>query len=307
MEMKTSGYLHLVLLLTLCFCCAEVLAAKNKEFTDSITGMQFVYLPGGCFQMGQTVKESYKYSNKNELPRHEVCVDGFYMGKYEVTLGEFKKLIDINNRSFIEKGSYRSPSFGKMPGWPHMRDLEYFQKGDRYPAQDVSWDDAQDFIKELNRRSGKKYRLPTEAEWEYAARGGTTTSRHWGDGISCEYAMYDNLDFRTRMGPPTHGCIPIYVQRGWTYNIPAPVGSFAANQYGLYDMLGNVEEWCGDRYQENYYSTSPRNNPTGPSSGDSRVVRGGGWRSSATGIRSATRYGVEPHAHDNRGFRLVLK
>lgn len=300
--MNTPGFSLFILLVVYCFCCSTVFAAKKKGFTDPITGMEFVYIPGGCFQMGSLSREEGR--RDDEGPVHEVCVDEFYMGKYEVTLGEFKQIIDISNPSFIQRGYYES-SFIK---YRHRRDQSYFQKEDQYPVQYVSWNDAQDFIKELKNRSGKKYRLPTEAEWEYAARGGTTTVRHWGNGMSCAYAMYDNIANRT--GPNGYrqdSCIPIHSYHGLTRNSPAPVGSFEANQFGLYDMLGNVHEWCSDWYGENYYATSPRNNPTGPPTGDLRVLRGGGWEYPQWAIRSACRFGGMPHAHDKRGFRLVFQ
>jgi formylglycine-generating enzyme required for sulfatase activity len=119
---------------------------------DNITGMELVYVPGGCFQMGSPESEQ---GRDDDEKLHKVCVDGFWMGKHEVTQGQWRKVMGGNPSAF--------------------------KKGDGYPLEQVSWDDAQDFIKKLNGKAGGKYRLPTEAEWEYAARAGTSTTRFWGD------------------------------------------------------------------------------------------------------------------------------
>ncbi|WP_417915306.1 formylglycine-generating enzyme family protein [Candidatus Electronema sp. JM] len=132
---------------------------------DDVTGMDLVYVPGGCFQMGSPESEQ---GREDAEKLHEVCVDGFWMGKTEVTQGQWQKVMGSNPAEF--------------------------QKGDDYPVEQVSWDDAQDFIKKLNGKAGRKYRLPTEAEWEYAARAGTSTAYFWGDlpDEACKYAnVYD--------------------------------------------------------------------------------------------------------------------
>ncbi|PIE69307.1 MAG: hypothetical protein CSA21_02530 [Deltaproteobacteria bacterium] len=175
--------------------------------------------------------------------------------------------------------------------------------GDRQPVVYVSWKDAQDYIRKLNQKSGRKYRLPTEAEWEYAARGGTTTERFWGSSSddACEYGnVADKTAKRQWSGWTIHNCDDGYA-------VSAPVGSFRPNGYGLYDMLGNVWEWCQDWYDSDYYSLSPRHNPVGPSSGSSRVNRGGGFYNRPGYVRAANRFWDSPGSTGyDLGFRLAL-
>jgi formylglycine-generating enzyme required for sulfatase activity len=201
----------------------EPVAVERKLSADSI-GMQFVTIPSGKFIMGCSAGDSQCEGNEN--PRHEVTISrSFELGKHEVTQEQWVKLM-VNNRSY-SKGD------------------------DRLPVENLSWNDAQAFIAKLNAlNDGYRYRLPTEAEWEYAARGGTAGS------------YYGNLD-----------TIAWYVSnsRGTTHH----VGQKQPNGYGLYDMLGNVWEWCSDWYGESYYGSSPAADPKGPSSGQYKVLRGG--------------------------------
>ena len=246
----------------------------RSPFRDSTTGMEFVWVPQGCFQMGSPSGESKLGSD--EGPVHRVCLDGFWMGKYEVTQGEWQKIKGNNPSSF--------------------------QKGSNYPVEKVSWFDCQSFIHKLNARSNKTFRLPTEAEWEYACRAGTTTARFWGDGESsaCRYAnVYDLTlkkvkNFLWANFNCDDGCAET-----------APVGSFRANGFGLHDMLGNVSEWCSDWYDENYYKNSPEQNPQGASSGSYRVLRGGCWGHGPGRVRSAFRDNWSPNNRNLQGFRLV--
>ena len=248
--------------------CMAGTPSVGQAFTDSVTGMEFVWVPGGYFQMGSNNGDS------DEKPLHKVCVDGFWMGKYEVTHGQWQKLMGSNPARF--------------------------KKGDNYPVKQVSWNDCRDFIKKFNARSGTDFRLPTEAEWEYACRAGSKTKYSWGDRISCEKAMYGNGVF-------CRNCKDYVRKKGLNGDCSAPVGSYAANAFGLYDMHGNVWEWCADWYNENYYyGNSFVSNPTGPSSGSYRIFRGGGWRNPPWYLRSANRgrYGPE-HRLNGLGFRLV--
>ncbi len=217
--------------------------------------MEFVLVPGGCFQMGVTFGDGYS----DEKPVHEVCVDSFYMGKYEVTQGQYQ-VVTGNNPS-------------------------NFKKGDNYPVENVSWNDTQSFIRSLNGKGGSKYRLPTEAEWEFAARSGGRSEKYAGGNDIDAVAWYTS-----NSGSSTH-----------------PVGQKQPNGLGLYDMSGNVWEWCGDWYDGSCYGSSPRNNPEGPSSGSGRVGRGGGWDDNPGVVRAARRNGYTPgYASINLGFRLIL-
>ena len=155
------------------------------------------------------------------------------------------------------------------------------------PVERVSWDDCQTFIQKLNRLTGANFRLPTEAEWEFAARGGRNSRRY-------QYSGSSNL-----------GDVAWYY--GNSSNTTHPVKTKSPNELGIYDMSGNVWEWCQDWYSSSYYSSSPQNNPTGPSSGSRRVYRGGSWRNSARHCRSAYRISNAPGNRSlNLGLRLVL-
>ena len=226
-----------------------------RTVKDKSTGMELLYVPGGCYEMG-----CGSWAGKcqdDEKPVHTVCVDGFYIGRYEVTQGQWKKIMGNN------------PSESK--------------KGDDYPVENVSWNDVQTFIKKLNRKSGKKYRLPTEAEWEYAARSGGKNEKYAGGGSVNLLAWY-----KDNSGEHTH-----------------KVGTKAPNGLGIYDMSGNVWEWCRDLYSENAYRQHQLKNPVYMKGGSGRVRRGGSWFSGARYCRSANRYFVSPGYRDDAlGFRL---
>jgi len=199
-----------------------------------------VWVPGGCYKMGCGPWAGKCYDD--EKPVHEVCVDGFWMGKYEITQGQWKKVMGSN------------PS--------------RFKKGDNYPVERVSWNDAKAFIKRLNQKSGSnKFRLPTEAEWEYAARSGGKPEKYAGGSNVGAVAWYGG-----NSGSTTH-----------------PVGTKAPNGLDIYDMSGNIYEWCEDIYSKNAYKKHQRNNPIYRGSGSRRVMRGGSWRDRALGCRSADR------------------
>ena len=222
-----------------------------KSIIKEIPGMVFV--KGGTFEMGSN------YGSSNEKPIHTVTVDDFYIGKYEVTQKQWKEIMGSN------------PS--------------YF-KGDNLPVESVSWNDVQQFIKKLNKKTGQNYRLPTEAEWEYAARGGVETIH---ESSQTKYAGSNNIgDVASNSGSKTH-----------------TVGTKQANELGIYDMSGNVWEWCSDWYGS--YSSGSQNNPQGATSGSRRVNRGGSWYYIAMICRVADRYYRSPD--DRRsymGFRLAL-
>jgi len=233
---------------------SKAISATGKTYTNSI-GMEFVLIPSGTFKMGSSNGES------DEKPIHSVTIsEAFYMGKYEVTQKEWKAVMGDNPSSF---------------------------KGDKLPVEQVSWNDIQEFIKKLNQKEGgTKYRLPTEAEWEYAARAGSNSKWSFGDNESQlgDYAWYGS-----NSNSQTH-----------------PVGQKKPNKYGLYDVHGNVWEWVQDWYDSNYYSSSPKTDSKGPSSGSLRVFRGGGWYSDAEYTRSADRDFDNPeYGFSNIGFRLV--
>ncbi len=292
-------------------------STSSSSYTDPTTGMEFVLIKGGCFQMGQTRsekaqiikergQEKYDKYYKNELPRHEVCVDDYYMGKYEVTVGQWRKFIgDTGYTTDAEKDTEKegcySPKNGKW-GWRDGQDWESpgFSQRSNAPVVCVSHTDVVAFTKWLNRQGAGVYRLATEAEWEYGARGGMSTARYWGDGVDSKACSYANVNDKKWGGVNGFPC-----DDGHRYT--APVGNYKSNAFGLYDMLGNVWEWTGDWYGSKYYSSSPNYNPTGPASGVNRVNRGGGWSNDAAGVRAAYRGGGRPWGRSaGVGFRLVL-
>lgn len=237
----------------------ELAEGRFTEFNS--IGMEFINIPAGSFMMGSDLKD-------DEKPIHNVTIqEDFFMGRYPVTQSQWQQVMGSNPSEFV---------------------------GGDYPVHGVSWDDAQEFIRKLNVSAASldgdlgtlkvHYRLPTEAEWEYSCRAGTT-----GD-----YAgPLDSIAWYVR---PLAGSCP-----------PRAVGTKEANAFGLYDMHGNVWEWCQDFYYDNYYGSSPNTDPQGPRSGQYRVLRGGSWNCAfATALRSANRYGSTPAARVNDiGFRVV--
>ncbi|MBM4041016.1 MAG: hypothetical protein FJ290_21155 [Planctomycetes bacterium] len=227
--------------------------------------LRLVYVAPGEFTMGATTFDSVR--PHDELPPHRVRITrGFYLGMCEVTAGQWKAVMG------------RDPSdFGT----------------DHTPVECVTWLDCQDFIERLNRlqRGARVFRFPTEAEWEYACRAGTTTEYPWGNGIrGC--ARHSNVaDESAEEGIP--GIEHAQGERDGSVHT-APVGSYEPNAWGLYDMIGNVQEWCQDYYSRTYYSTSPVDDPPGPPRGRDRVSRGGCWASKPTSCRSAFRMGIPP-------------
>jgi sulfatase modifying factor 1 len=248
-------------------------ASPPPLFKDPTTGIEMVYVKGGCYQMGdifyEEKNEEMGFDRSEERPVHEVCVDDFYLGKYEVTQGQWKAIMGSNTAELSTC------------------------KEDNCPVDNVSWGDAQDFIGRLNSRSGgSRYRLPTEAEWEYAARSGGKRERYAGGNDVDSVARYNNnSEYKEGSGYKHY-----------------PVGTKGPNGLGIYDMSGNVWEMTSDWYDGHYYSSSPRNNPAGPSSGPGRTLRGGCTGGSADNQRTARRKSNSEYAVDRKdsiGFRLL--
>ncbi len=232
--------------------------AAPGGYRDPATGMEFVLVKGGCFEMGDTFGDG----ELDEKPVHEACVSDFYLGKYEVTQGQWKEVMESN------------PS--------------YFKDGDDHPVEMVSWNGVQEFIRRLNQMSGKSYRLPTEAEWEFAARSGGKRER-WA-GTSNERELEDFAWFAKNSRGRTH-----------------PVGQKKPNGLGFYDMSGNVWEWVADWYDQGYYRNSAKNKPQGPGSGSYKGLRGGSWYYDPRILRAAYRARGGPSERlTNNGFRVGL-
>jgi formylglycine-generating enzyme required for sulfatase activity len=254
-------------LLSLLLCDGAFSAsAAGKTYSNSI-GMEFVLIPAGSFTMG--ADKNFEDALDRETPRHRVTISKpFYLGQYEVTQAQWETVMGNNPSEF---------------------------KGRNNPVENISWDDAQMFIQRLNRQEGhNRYRLPTEAEWEYAARAGSASAFCFGD-------IEKNLD--------SYACYRYNSREWWGVGDKAthPVGQKAPNAWGLYDMHGNVWEWVQDWYGERYYSNSPGSDPKGPPSGSYRVLRGGGWADDAEDCRSAYRnYYTPGYRNYYIGFRLAL-
>ena len=246
--------------------------------TNSI-GMKLTLIPAGEFAMGSPENERGRDRDEEQ---HRVRISKpFYMGVYPVTQTEYASIIGRNRDLFFsQEGSFKVRVAGLNTS--------------RFPVEGVSWDDAQEFCRRLSKKEGKTYRLPTEAEWEYACRAGTTSKYNLGNQISPHEANIDGL--RVFNGD----------SKGPALGRPTTVGSYTANAFRLYDMHGDVWQWCQDWYGENYYLSSSPDDPQGPSVGSFRVIRGGSWQSDVFVCRSAFRHAVEPVYRLNYlGFRAV--
>jgi formylglycine-generating enzyme required for sulfatase activity len=291
---------------------AEAVARNGAEPSVNSIGMRLVRIPAGEFQMGSTPEEPGHVPN--EAPAHRVRITrAFEMGVHEVTNGQF--------RAFIEATGYRTEAerdlgggFGidferaevvqdpkhtwRDPGFPD------FAPGDDHPVLMISWKDAEGFCRWLSAKEGRAYRLPTEAEWEYAARGGTTTPWWPGADPSALAKAANTADRALRERVPKASWAG-----EWDDGFPflAPVGSFRPNHFGLHDMTGNVWEWCHDWYRADYYEGSPVDDPGGPEFGRFRTIRGGGWFNDAKQNRSAQRIYFNPTFRYCllSGFRVV--
>lgn len=250
--------------------------ACADSFTNDI-GMEFVYITEGSFMMGSP--DNHSEARSHEKPQHAVAISKpFYIGKYEVTQQHWQEVMGYNPYDLP-----RSNPYYLIPGMANRLN------NPSNPAT-VSWLDANEFIKRLNEREGvERYRLPTEAEWEYVARAGTETDYSFGDD-SRELSRY-----------AWHG-------ESFGSGSSHPVGQKLPNGWGLYDMHGNVWEWVNDWYADDYYSRSPDKDPLGPEQGEERVVRGGSWHNTATSWRSAFRRSYEPDYRGiSIGFRVVAE
>jgi formylglycine-generating enzyme required for sulfatase activity len=239
-------------------------ASLSAQWRDPITGMEFVKIPKGSFMMGSPDDERDRDSN--EKLHHVNIPHDFYLSKTLVTQAQWQALMGNNPSHF---------------------------KGNNLPVEQVSWFDVQHFIAQLNHKTGQQYRLPTEAEWEYACRAGTTTPFFFGDTITPEQVNYD--------GNYPYG----NAKKGLYREKTVAVKSLPPNAWGLYEMHGNVWEWCNDWYGD--YPNEPVTNPTGANKGSFRVLRGGSWHGFARYTRSAFRNGRTPDDRDfHFGFRFAL-
>jgi formylglycine-generating enzyme required for sulfatase activity len=230
------------------------------------------------------------------------------MGKTEVTRGQFKKFVEAKEHKTeaeIEGWSW----FWSVSGggkWEKKEGINWrnpgFSQDDRHPVVCVSWNDAHKMLEWISQKGNGKFLLPSEAQWEYACRAGTQSIRFWGNDPdkACTYAnVADQAGKKTFNWAPIHEC-----DDGYDYT--SPVGRFKPNKFELYDMLGNVSEWCEDVYIADIYSRSDKKNPMYISGGPDRVLRGGSWNDEPGSVRCANRYFDDPAGRDNSlGFRLL--
>ena len=265
--------------------CVALFAGCHKDDDDdkigedyvekAVSGFSFdmVYVEGGTFLMGATEEQGEDYDS-DEKPVHSVTLSDYYIGKYEVTQGLWEAVMGTGVEEQMEKAG----------------ESDLYGVGDDYPMYYVSWDDAQEFVKKLNKLTGKNYVLPSEAQWEYAARGGVKSRGYKYSGSN----TIDDVAWYNWFWPSDNSETSTY-----------PVGAKLPNELGIYDMSGNVWEWCGDR--RGLYSDVSQTDPTGPSSGFFRVCRGGGWNDDARDCRVSCRCPGIPASRAYRlGFRVAL-
>ncbi len=284
-------------------------SSNPKEMKNSL-GMKLVYIPPGKFTMGSP--ESEPGREAQETPHEVELTRGFYMGAYEVTVGQLKQFVAATkfrtDGELDGKGAYGIDAHGKIndmkPEFTWMN--PGFDQTDQHPVVNVSWSDAKAFCKWLSEKEKKTYRMATEAEWEYACRAGTKTAYVHGDDPEGLATVGNGADATARAKYPGWS-IGIKAKDGYVFT--APVGQFKANAFGLYDMHGNVREWCEDWYVPNSYPKEKQVDPSGPATGKAKVQRGGGWSSDATRLRSAARIGRDSVAYRGcyQGFRMVLE
>ena len=276
-------------------CSAFAAGNEPKSSTDGYG--ELVLIPGGAFKMGDNFGDGLP----RERPVHTVDVDAFYIGKFEVTNGEFRKFRD-------------DPAYEDVKLWPNgwvtpKNQIPYWTQAnnhgggtansDDYPVLGVNWDTATAYCNWLSVKTGKKYRLPTEAEWEKAARGTDQRRYPWGNEIDHSYANYVGSDPKFDTGQKVG------------YYDGSKRGEFqthnGASPYGVQDMAGNVMEWVNDWYSRDYYSVSPRKNPKGPATGAYRVTRGGSFFLEPFDLRTYAREAAWPSFQSHRmvGFRVA--
>jgi sulfatase modifying factor 1 len=325
---------EMIVSVTIVLAGAGLLLADPVQVIENTVGMKFVLVPAGEFLMGSDESPeslALDYPNyprerlvklKDEAPVHAVRITRpFFLGKYEVTVGQFRK--------FVEAAGYRpeseadgtggygynaayDPATTKRGDAFEGRDPRYswrnpgFRQTNDHPVVNITWNDAVAMAEWLSRVEGRRYRLPTEAEWEYACRAGTKSRYYSGNSPSSLSAIANTFDASAAPYWPRWKNFALAENDGVAFT--APVGSFSPNAFGLYDMLGNVWEWVSDWYGESYYAESPLADPTGPASGRTRVRRGGSWHTWSLYARGTFRNWNTPQTRYTLvGMRLLME
>jgi formylglycine-generating enzyme required for sulfatase activity len=289
----------------------RAVAADEPQITNSL-GMKLVRIAPGTFIMGSPKEEAGRDIDEEQ---HEVQITRpFYLGKHELTVGQFRVFVrDTSYLTEPERDGQGGSAYTEQDGmWTFVgRKPAYnwsetgFPRTDDHPVSNVSWNDAIAFCDWLSRKEGRKYRLPTEAEWEYSCRAGTTTRYYNGDR-EVELAAVANIaDLSGKRKLPAWKTAIAY-DDGFPFT--ASVGQFQANAWGLHDMHGSLWEWCAEWYDANDYQQSPRDDPQGPASGTLRVARSGCWNEGSRTCRSADRSKSPPsYRSSGVGFRVVIE
>jgi formylglycine-generating enzyme required for sulfatase activity len=291
----------------------------DEERKNSLN-MEFVLIPAGRFSMGTKESEAdllraFPYARKEwvagEWPMHAVTISRpFYLGKYEVTKGQFQKFVEATHYT-TDAENDGTGGFGytgdKDHPWQQRPTFTWrdwgVEQSPNSPVVNVSWNDAVAFCEWLSQKDGTSYRLPTEAEWEYACRAGTTGRSYNGNDAErlTEIGNVWDAAVRERVATARNS---LNSSDRWPFT--SPVGEFQANNFGLYDMIGNAWEWCSDWYGNDYYLRSPQRDPTGPNTGTHRIQRGGSWYNYAVRCRSACRSVAVPTSRQcSAGFRVA--
>jgi formylglycine-generating enzyme required for sulfatase activity len=280
----------------------------GKVFRDCPDCPEMVVIPAGAFRMGSPEGEDGRFPS--EGPQHTVRIGkAFAMGRTEVTVGEFRRFVEASGyrtsaERDAEQGCYAWDKSDKKWGWRSGRSWREpgYPQDERHPVVCASWEDARAYVQWLGKETGRGYRLPTEAEWEYAARAGMQTARFWGDAPdeACQYAnVADQTAKKTYPDWTIHDCTDGYAQT-------APVGRFQPNGFGLYDMLGNVWEWVQDCYHGSYAGAPADGSVWEGGKCEARVLRGGSWDNRPQLVRSAIRNRNAPSERDDdNGFRIA--
>jgi len=272
-----------------------------QSFRDCPDCPEMVIIPAGTFEMGSPSTEAGRFDSED--PMHHVEVHSFALGKNSITRGQFAAFVKATNydtgnecRTFEDgKGKERIGRSWRNSG---------FSQDDNHPVVCISWNDANEYAKWLSKQTGKLYRLPSEGEWEYAARAGTTTARYWGDSPdqACSYANVGDQALKEQVAGVTweiHNC-----NDGFAYT--APVGTFKPNAFGLYDMQGNVMQWMYDDCHSNY-NGAPSDGRAWTGNDASHIVRGGSWILNPRSVRSAKRLWFDSeYRGSNVGFRIAM-
>jgi formylglycine-generating enzyme required for sulfatase activity len=278
----------------------------TPEVSTNSLGIQLVKIPAGEFRMGSPASE--EGHSDVEVQRKVRITRPFWLGRHEVTVGQFRQFVEATGyRTTLEETG--GSGFGYDPAAKAIEILPKFNwkntgfGNDDHPVVNLSWDDSQAFCAWLSKKEDATYRLPTEAEWEYACRAGTTTRYSTGEAEESlkGYANVSDAAFLAK-----------YPDASWSlewndgHPFTAPVGSLKPNAWGLHDMHGNAWEWCSDWYQPDYHRVSPVEDPRGPKTGEKRIVRGGAFTNRLRYVRSADRNADRPgYRYNFTGFRIV--